>query len=223
VTDSGGFLRLAWRCVLTLVAVCALTWITYAGLRVNSSTAAFCYLLLILALAARAGLTESIAASVASVLTYNYFFLPPIGTLTISDPENWVALIVFLVTAITASHLSASARRRTLDAHVREQEMHRLYDFSRALMLKDPDRTLTSHAIRKVIELFEVSEACESEAGHSPRGCSHRQFLGSGRENRADCSGGFRRPDCGKSGGCRSASPIGGCAELGGATHGDRA
>jgi two-component system sensor histidine kinase KdpD len=159
VTAFGAFLKLASRCLLTLGAVCALTWITYAGLHVNSSTAAFCYLLLILALAARAGLTESIAASVASVLTYNYFFLPPIGTLTIADPQNWVALIVFLITAVTASHLSASARRRTQQADAREQEMHRLYDFSRALMLKDPDGTLASHAIRKLNELFGVSEA----------------------------------------------------------------
>lgn len=155
----GTSLRLALRCVMTLAAVCVLTWITYAGLHVNSSTAAFCYLLLILGLAARAGLAESVAASVASVLTYNYFFLPPIGTLTIADPENWVALVVFLITAITASHLSASARRRTLEADAREQEMHRLYEFSRALMLKDPERTLASHAIRKLNELFGVSEA----------------------------------------------------------------
>lgn len=158
------FLKAGLRCLLTIVAVCFLTWITYSGLHVNSSTAAFCYLLLILGLAARAGLAESITASVVSVLTYNFFFLPPIGTLTIADPENWVALIVFLVTAITASHLSASARRRAQQADAREREIHRMYEFSRALMLKDPDRTVASQAVHKLNEVFGVSEACFYDA-----------------------------------------------------------
>ncbi len=147
------------NCILTLAAVALLTWITYTGLRVNSSTAAFSYLLLVLALAARLGLAESITASLASVLAYNYFFLPPIGALTIADPENWVALVVFLITAITASQLSASARRKAQEARAREEEMHRMYEFSRALMLKDPERTLASQTTRNLTEVFDVTEA----------------------------------------------------------------
>lgn len=159
MTAPRGVLKVSIRCGLTIFAVAALTWVSYAGLHVNSSTAAFSYLLLILALAARAGLAESITGSLVSVLTYNYFFLPPIRTFTIADPENWIALTVFLITAITASQLSASARRRAQQADAREQEMHRMYEFSRALMLKDPDGTLAAQTTRKLTEVFGVSEA----------------------------------------------------------------
>jgi two-component system, OmpR family, sensor histidine kinase KdpD len=125
---------------------------------VNSSTAAFSFLLLILALATRVGLKESIVASVASMLAYNFFFLPPIGRITIADPEDWVALFVFLATAITASHLSSSARRKAEEAASREQEVQRLYDFSRALMLREEQRTLADQVTQKVFELFGVPD-----------------------------------------------------------------
>lgn len=164
MTTISRILRVAARCLMTVLAVGAVTWLAFSGLHVNSSTAAFSYLLLILALAARAGLAESITASLASVVAYNYFFLPPVGTLTIADPENWVALVVFLVTAVTASQLSASARRQAKEADSREQEMHRMYEYSRALMLKDPDRTLASQATAKLTEIFGVSQACFYDA-----------------------------------------------------------
>lgn len=142
--------------VLAFVAI--VTLVDYRLLHVNSSTAAFSYLLVVLGLATRAGLEESVAASLASVLCYNLFFLPPIGTLTISDPQNWVALFVFLITAITASHLSASARRRADEASARRQEVERLYEFSRALMLGGESR-LAHQIVRQVAEVFDVREA----------------------------------------------------------------
>ena len=86
--------------------VAVVTGVDFRILHVNSSTAGFSFLLVILALATRAGLQDSITASLASALSYNLFFLPPVGTLAIADPQNWVALCVFLITAVTASHLS---------------------------------------------------------------------------------------------------------------------
>ena len=49
---------------------------------------------------------------IAAMLCFNFFFLPPVGTLTIADPQNWVALLAFLATAIVASQLSGRARIR---------------------------------------------------------------------------------------------------------------
>jgi len=142
----------------SLAAVLAITFVDYRVLHVNSATAAFSFLLLILALAARAGLRESITASLASMAAYNYFFLPPVGTLTIADPQNWVALFVFLATAITASQLSSSARRKAEEAADREHELERLYEFSRALMLRDADRTLATQTTAQIMELFGVED-----------------------------------------------------------------
>ena len=50
--------------------------------------------------------------SVVAVLGFNYFFLPPVGALTLADPSNWVALFAFLVVSLVASQLSTSARHR---------------------------------------------------------------------------------------------------------------
>src|SRR5438270_4126117 len=105
------FIRLVIRYPTVVAAVIGLTAVDSRIAHINSATAAFTYLLLVLGVAARCGLRESILASIASMLAYNFFFLPPVGAFTISDPQNWVALFAFLATAITASQLSASARR----------------------------------------------------------------------------------------------------------------
>jgi two-component system sensor histidine kinase KdpD len=127
-------------------------------LHVNSPTAAFSFLLLILALATRFGLQESITASLASMLAYNFFFLPPIGTFTIADPQNWIALFVFLATAMTASQLSSSARRKAEEAALREQEVQRMYNFSRALMLRNEEQNLPDEITQKISQLFDVQD-----------------------------------------------------------------
>ena len=152
------WLKYTARITLSVAAVGVVTWIDFWRLHVNSATAAFSFLLLILALAARVGLAESIAASFAGMLAYNYFFLPPIGTFTIADPQNWVALVVFLITAVTASELSSSVRRKAEEARAKQRELQRLYDFSRALMLRDPERTMETQITQQLIDLFGVDD-----------------------------------------------------------------
>lgn len=129
-----------------------------ARLRVNIPTAGFTYLLLVLALATRMGLREAIAAAVASMLCYNYYFLPPVGQFTIADPQNWVALAVFLITAVTASQLSDSARRRADEAGNRRQEMEQVYQFSRALMIGDDQRSVAAQIPLAVARVFRVPQ-----------------------------------------------------------------
>ena len=80
--------RIAVRIALVLVTVAAITVICYRILPVNATTAGFAYLLPVLFVAARWGLAESITGAIASVLCYNFFFLPPIGTFTVADPQE---------------------------------------------------------------------------------------------------------------------------------------
>lgn len=154
-----GFLRPSGQSLFRLAgvvgAVAVLTWIDRLT-HVNSATAALTFLVLILGLATRIKLQESIAASVASMLAYNFYFLPPIGTFTIADPQNWVALFAFLATAITASHLSSNARRKTEEATSRQQELQRMYEFSRALILGHEDRTLPEEITYQIAKAFEI-------------------------------------------------------------------
>ena len=55
---------------------------------------------------------DGFRAAIAAVLCFNFFFLPPTGTFTIADPQNWIALVAFLATSIVASQLSGRARQR---------------------------------------------------------------------------------------------------------------
>jgi len=101
---------------------------------VNATTAGFAYLIAILLVAAWGGIAESVVASIVASVCFSYFFLPPVGTWAISDPENWVALFAFLMSSLIASQLSDRARRRTAEANTRKIEMERLYALSRAIL-----------------------------------------------------------------------------------------
>lgn len=84
------------RLVRAVGALCVVSGITFFYthlVHVNSVTVALSFLLAVLGIATRWGLTEALAASVFGMLCFNYFFLPPIGTLTIADPQNWIAFL----------------------------------------------------------------------------------------------------------------------------------
>lgn len=127
--------RSSRRALACLVLVAAVTYLSFSLLQVNALVAGFSYLLLVLVIAAHWGLLESTVTSIAAMLCLNFYFLPPILTLTIADPQNWVALFVFMATAITASHQSTRARERALEAQTRQAELERLYALSRSLMM----------------------------------------------------------------------------------------
>lgn len=94
---------------------------------INAATVALAFLLVILFVATWWGARPAVVGSLLSVLCFNFFFLPPFGTLTVEAPDNWIALIAFLVTAITVGQLSANAKRRTEEAEAGQREIERLY------------------------------------------------------------------------------------------------
>jgi two-component system, OmpR family, sensor histidine kinase KdpD len=102
--------------------------------RANPTTVALTLLLLILFLAANWGLRYAVVASIAATVLFNFFFLPPIDTLTIADTQNWIALFAFLATAIFASHLSNRIREETAEANGRRRESEMLYRLGRQLL-----------------------------------------------------------------------------------------
>jgi two-component system sensor histidine kinase KdpD len=109
--DVSKMAKRAMRATLALAAVSLVTLILRHIVPVNLTTAGFAYLVTVLLIAARWGLAAAISASILATLCFNYFFLPPVGTLHIDDPDNWIALSSFLVTAMIASQLSEIARR----------------------------------------------------------------------------------------------------------------
>ena len=120
------------RVMAGIGAVAAVTFVYVRWLHVsNAATVSTTFLLIVLVVAATSRLWVAVATSVVAMLCFNFFFLPPVGTLTIADPHNWVALFAFLAVSLVASHLSAVARARTQEALWRRDELARLFDLSR--------------------------------------------------------------------------------------------
>jgi len=102
---------------------------------VSHATVSLALLLVVLGAATVLRLRLAIAVAVVAMLALNYFFLPPVGTFTIADPENWVVMVSFLGVAIVGSTLSAAAQDRARDASARRDEVTRLFELTRDVLL----------------------------------------------------------------------------------------
>ena len=92
------------------------------------------YVFAVLPVAVVWGLWLALPVSVASMLAFNWFFLPPVHTFTLADSENWFALAVYLATAVVVSELAARARRRAASAEQRERESALLAELATELL-----------------------------------------------------------------------------------------
>ena len=119
--------------------------------RLSSTTVALALLLIVLFAATGWGSRPAVLAALLGVACFNFFFLPPLYTFTIADPQNWVALVAFLITAIVAGELSARAKRRAEEAEAGRLEIERLYTEYR----------VAAERARKA-EVFEQSERLKS-------------------------------------------------------------
>src|SRR5882724_6131021 len=128
-------------------------------LHANQTTVALSFLLAILAVSAVWGMAVSVFMSVLAMLSFNYFFLPPVGTFTVVDPQNWVALLAFLLTSITGSQLSSRIRKEADEAHQRRREVERLYRFSRKLLGEGNVIQLMNAIPDYIVESFEAGAA----------------------------------------------------------------
>ena len=160
-------MQLAIRTAAVTGIVAAITWICAGVIPVNDTTAALAYLVAILFIAARWGLVESITGSILAVLCFNFFFLPPVGTFTIADPQNWVALFAFLATSVTASRVSMQARKRAQEALDSQREMERLYALSRSILLIGPAHPVPKQLAMQIAQSFATSAVAlyEGESG----------------------------------------------------------
>jgi two-component system sensor histidine kinase KdpD len=97
--------------------------------------------------------------SLAAVLAFNYYFLPPVGTFTVADPQNWVALVAFLAVAVIGSHLATRARQQSEEASARQRDIEKLYAFSRDLLESGNVMELLNRIPARIVKTFEVGAA----------------------------------------------------------------
>ncbi len=112
------------------------------------------------------GMAVSVVMSIAAVLAFNFFFLPPTHTFTIADPQNWVALAAFLFVSIMGSQLSARIRKEADEAISRRREIERLYRFSQKLLGEGNVMQLMNAIPDYIVETFELAQpnfSCRSK------------------------------------------------------------
>jgi two-component system sensor histidine kinase KdpD len=131
--NTGRFIALV-RWITAAAGLCAIVAVYRLWPQVNPTTVALSLLLLILALAAKWGLRYAVVISIAAAALFNYYFLPPIGTFTIADTQNWVALFAFLGTAIVASQMSNRIQEEAERAKAGKREVEILFQLSRELL-----------------------------------------------------------------------------------------
>jgi two-component system sensor histidine kinase KdpD len=149
----------ALRIVACIALIAVIVFLYFKLLHVNPTTVALTLLLAVLSVAATWGLRYAVLTSVVAALSFNFFFLPPVGTFTIADTQNWVALAAFLFTAVIASQLSERARRQTEEAHRRRHDVERLYVLSQQLLIADNVLGLLKMVPRYVTETFGIAHA----------------------------------------------------------------
>src|SRR5213596_1322548 len=102
----------SWAAILTATAVGCLVW---AQPHANLTTTALVLVLVVTVSAIAWGSGPALITALLSVFCFNYFFIPPIHTFTIAEPQNWIAFVVFVATAVAVGQLSSRARLRLLD------------------------------------------------------------------------------------------------------------
>jgi len=154
--------RLVLQYTGAVVIVVVVVFACHFVVHVNPTTVALAFVIAVVVVSANWGLRPAIFLALLATLAFNYYFLPPIGTLTIADPQNWVALFAFLVTAIIASQLAERARREAQSANERRTEAERLYKFSQQLLSSENIAELLNAIPHYIVESFGVDAAAIS-------------------------------------------------------------
>jgi len=133
----------------------------------SNATIAAIFLLLGVVLAGAYGTrTSAVASSITATLCLDYFFIPPIGSVTIGDPQCWIVLGVFLAVSLVATNLSARLRSQRDELAGRQSDSEKLHALNRAILLSDRGpHELHRLLVNKCIELFAFEEAALFENG----------------------------------------------------------
>jgi len=160
-----GAAKQATRYTLVIVAIAAITAVDFR-LHLNHTTVALMFLLAVLLASAYWGLRYAVVMAFVATAAFNFFFLPPVGTFTIADPQNWVALFAFLVSALVASNLAERARREAERAKSRRRDVERLYGLSQRLLASENVLELLSALPHYVQETFGADSVAVMAADH---------------------------------------------------------
>ena len=164
---------------LAATAAAALTTFLLAWLHANSTTAGMVYLVLVVWWTTQAGTVLSVYIAALCAVSFDYFFLPPVYTFRLVGAQSWVAMVCFALSCVVVNRLAERARRQTLQAERRQQDVERLYALSQEMMLfEDADRLIRDlprlidriFALQGVILYVCDQDRLYSSTGEAPAG-----------------------------------------------------
>ena len=143
--------------------------ISFVAGRTHIAIIVMLYLVAVLGMGAYFGSGPAILAALVSFLALDWFFVDPLYTFTIANPIEWVALLLYLLTAITTGQLAAGQRQRAESARQREREAVVLYDIVRLMGAPDFVQSLNHVAerLRQELEVTAVGIALSDDSGFS--------------------------------------------------------
>lgn len=138
---------------------------------VNIANVSMLYLLAVMATAVAFGRGPAVFASFLAFLVFDWFFVQPLHQFTVSDPEEWVSLLFFLLTAIVTGQLAAGQRQRAEEARQREREAVVLYEVVRLLGEGDLDQVLGAvvERLRQELRLTALAVELWEPSGETKR------------------------------------------------------
>jgi two-component system, OmpR family, sensor histidine kinase KdpD len=158
--------RFASRAVAGSAAVLL---VAHMGLRlhVNFSTTGFMDLLVVVLVAMMSGFWEATVASLVALTCLNYFFVPPVYTLHVADPQNWVALMAFESTALLVSRLSIQMEKQATTAILERHRMEKLYELSRRTLLMNPQQSPGAQIVAQIRDVIQVETVALFDAARA--------------------------------------------------------
>jgi two-component system sensor histidine kinase KdpD len=135
-------------------------------LHVNATTVALTFLMAVLLVSAYWGLRYALVLALGAAAAFNFYFLPPLRTFRIINPQDWVAFFAFLMTALVASNLSERARREAEAAKQRRREAEQLYQLSQRFLASESELELLNALPHYLQETFSVRNVSMVVAGN---------------------------------------------------------
>jgi class 3 adenylate cyclase len=150
-------LKRTLRVIAAVAIVCAILAIEFRVHGLRNTTVTYSLLLAILFFAVRWDRLETIIASIVAAVGFLDWFQLPVGSLKATDPQSYVAVAGFLITAIVVSQTALKARNRATEALERKRETERLYELGQAMLASESVQTTVWISINQILRIFGAS------------------------------------------------------------------
>ncbi|MGB8029167.1 MAG: DUF4118 domain-containing protein [Terracidiphilus sp.] len=142
----------------TLAGCWAIALLTFTGyvLHFNAAPVGFLFLLVVVCVAILCGFWQASVVSLLACACLDYFFYPPLFTFNISNPQDWVSLGAFEISALLVSRLSSREKLQTREATLQRTSMEQLFELSRSTLLMNLHQPPGPQLVQLIQRIFKA-------------------------------------------------------------------